>query len=84
MDAQIVLARYRVTIDALEPLDLPAYLGSTLRGAFGQAFRRLACPARGAEPCPIPETCPYELIFRGPGPGEEQGRQIPGVRGLCA
>ncbi len=59
----ITLTRYRVTLDALEPLDLPAYLGSTLRGAFGQAFKRLACPARGIEACPIPEVCPYELIF---------------------
>ena len=63
MDASIALARYRVTLEALEPLNLPAYLGSTLRGAFGQAFKRLACPARGNEACPIPETCPYELIF---------------------
>lgn len=62
-DERVALSRYRVTLEALEPLDLPAYLGSTLRGAFGQAFRRLACPARGDEPCPIPETCPYELIF---------------------
>lgn len=60
---RLTLSRYRVTLEALEPLDLPAYLGSTLRGAFGQAFRRLACPARGEEPCPVPETCPYELIF---------------------
>lgn len=63
MDASIALARYRVTLEALEPLNLPAYLGSTLRGAFGQAFRRLACPSRGDGACPVPETCPYELIF---------------------
>lgn len=63
MEAQIALTRYRVTLEPLEPLYLPAYLGSTLRGAFGQAFKRLACPARGNEACPIPETCPFELIF---------------------
>ena len=63
VNTSIALTRYRVTLEALEPLDLPAYLGSTLRGAFGQAFRRLACPARNGEDCPIPETCPYELIF---------------------
>jgi CRISPR-associated endoribonuclease Cas6 len=57
------LARYRVTLRALEPLDLPAYLGSTLRGAFGRAFRALCCPARAGESCPIPTTCPYHLIF---------------------
>jgi CRISPR-associated protein Cas5t len=52
------LARYRVTLEALEPLDLPAYLGSTLRGAFGHAFRKLCCPGRADEPCPIPTSCP--------------------------
>lgn len=57
------LARYRVVFDARESLDLPAYLGSTLRGAFGRAFRQLCCPARGDEPCPIPAGCPYHLVF---------------------
>ncbi len=56
-------ARYRVVFEALEPLDLPGYLGSTLRGAFGHAFRAVACPApRGAD-CPVPTQCPYHLIF---------------------
>jgi hypothetical protein len=61
--ARVALTRYRVVVEALELLVLPVYLGSTLRGAFGHAFRRLACPARAAEPCPIPETCPYHLVF---------------------
>ncbi len=59
----LALARYRVTFEAVEPLDLPAYLGSTLRGAFGRAFRQLCCPARPGEPCPIPAMCPYHLMF---------------------
>jgi hypothetical protein len=65
-------ARYRVVFEAVEPLDLPAYLGSTLRGAFGHAFRAVACPApRGLE-CPIPAQCPYHLIFEtSPPPGAE-------------
>ena len=53
-------------------LDLPAYLGSTLRGAFGHVFRAMACPGRFDQPCPIPETCPYHLIFEtSPPPGSE-------------
>src|SRR2546428_2057519 len=60
----LTLARYRVALQALEPLALPAYLGSTLRGAFGHVFRRLCCPARPDEPCPIPQTCPYHLVFQ--------------------
>jgi len=54
---------YRVTFTAAQRLDLPEYLGSTLRGAFGRAFRALACPSQIGEPCPIPSQCPYHLIF---------------------
>jgi hypothetical protein len=64
------LTRYRVTVEALEPLALPAYLGSTLRGAFGHAFRTLACPAPRASACPVPASCPYHLVFEtAPPPG---------------
>jgi hypothetical protein len=69
VSTSLAVARYRVTLEALEPLDLPAYLGSTLRGAFGRAFRRLCCLGRDGEPCPAPTSCPYHLIFEtGPPP----------------
>jgi hypothetical protein len=65
-------ARYRVTFEALEPLDLPGYLGSTLRGAFGHAFRAVACPVPRGTDCPIPSQCPYHLIFEtSPPPGSD-------------
>src|SRR2546430_1927274 len=65
-------ARYRVVFQAVEALDLPGYLGSTLRGAFGHAFRAVACPSRINEPCPVPAQCPYHLIFEtSPPPGSE-------------
>lgn len=51
--ARLCLSRYRVTLSALEALDLPAYLGSTLRGAFGHAFRRVACLAPLGWPMPL-------------------------------
>lgn len=66
MDAdpkELSCARYRVVFEALEPLDLPGYLGSTLRGAFGHAFRAVACPAPRSADCPVPTQCPYHLIF---------------------
>jgi hypothetical protein len=65
-------ACYRVTFTAGERLDLPEYLGSTLRGAFGRAFRTLACPARFDEPCPIPAQCPYHLIFESSPPPDSE------------
>jgi hypothetical protein len=63
MEEQIVLSRYQVTLEARDELILPDYWGSTLRGGFGHVFRRIACPARRDEPCPIPHQCPYHLIF---------------------
>jgi len=64
------LSLYKVTFVARASLDLPAYLGSTLRGAFGHVFRAMACPGRFDEPCPIPQSCPYHLIFEtSPPPG---------------
>ncbi len=64
--------RYRVTFEAMETLDLPSYLGSTLRGAFGHAFRAVACPAPRGLDCPVPARCPYHLIFEtSPPPGSE-------------
>jgi len=63
VNGQLALARYRVTLEALDRLDLPEYLGSTLRGAFGHAFRRLCCLGRDGERCPVPQSCPYHLVF---------------------
>jgi hypothetical protein len=57
------LACYRVTFEAMEPLALPEYLGSTLRGAFGDAFRKLCCPAPREEACPISAACAYHLVL---------------------
>ncbi len=70
MVASLSLARYRVIFQARQNLDLPEYLGSTLRGAFGHAFRSIACPATDGRGCPVPSTCPYHLIFEtSPPPG---------------
>jgi hypothetical protein len=60
---ELALAQYRVVLEALEPLELPSYLGSTLRGAFGRAFRRLCCIGGDGDPCPEPSSCPYHLVF---------------------
>ncbi len=57
------LARYRIGLEAIEALDLPSYLGSTLRGAFGHVFRRIACLAPQGGQCPAPEACPYHQVF---------------------
>lgn len=47
-------------------LDLPKYYGSTLRGAFGHAFKRIACvdmKKLSCHGCEIEQLCPYAYIF---------------------
>jgi CRISPR-associated endoribonuclease Cas6 len=49
--------------------------GNMLRGAFGNAFRRLCCipQCRDARSCPLAESCPYKQIFEpSPPPGAER------------
>jgi hypothetical protein len=66
----LAASRYRVSFIAKEALDLPSYLGSTLRGAFGHAFRAISCPAPHGGPCPVFNQCPYHQIFEtSPPPG---------------
>lgn len=64
------IARYRFTAIARQPLKLPDYAGSLLRGQFGAALRNLACMTR--QPtcggCPLIQTCPYTRIFEAPPP----------------
>ncbi len=56
----------KITLLAQELAALPPYKGSTIRGAFGHAFRRVACPFRACPPCLLPKTCPYNYVFETP------------------
>jgi hypothetical protein len=65
LPANFTLSHYRLTLEALDPLELPPFKGSALRGGFGHTFKRLAC----AEPWPCGEhcrrgnACAYGYIF---------------------
>lgn len=61
----IPLARYRLEFTVETPLHLPAYAGSTLRGAFGGALRAASCMTRQktCDGCPLLATCPYAVVF---------------------
>ncbi len=61
-------ASYRFLLKPLEPIYLPPNAGSTLRGAFGAAFKRTACFQRSRPPdscdgCSVAHQCPYGYIF---------------------
>ncbi|MDP2811902.1 MAG: CRISPR system precrRNA processing endoribonuclease RAMP protein Cas6 [Rhodocyclaceae bacterium] len=77
MTPALPLARYRLEFVVETPLYLPAYAGSTLRGAFGGALRATACMTqrKTCEPCPLLRTCPYAAIFETPPPAEDHALQ---------
>lgn len=57
-------------------MELPPFYGSTLRGAFGGAFKRIACANPGLESChkcDLEQACPYAYIFEtSPPPGTDR------------
>jgi len=59
------LARYNFVLTALDPLSLPLYKGSTLRGVFGHAFKRIVCAQQKQEctECLLRMDCPYASVF---------------------
>lgn len=63
----LLLAGYRFHLQASEPIQLPAYAATTLRGGFGYAFKSMVCfqPDRRAcqEGCRLAGACPYGYIF---------------------
>ncbi|MEW6215942.1 MAG: CRISPR system precrRNA processing endoribonuclease RAMP protein Cas6, partial [Nitrospirota bacterium] len=61
---------FRLT--AKEPIILPAYKGSTVRGGFGYAFRRVVCAIKNKEcsDCILKEKCVYSYVFETPPPSD--------------
>ncbi|SDZ79096.1 Uncharacterized conserved protein [Thiothrix caldifontis] len=62
------IARYRLTLRALTPIQFPAYAGSTWRGAFGHALRRTVCITREPDcrQCLLWRSCVYSQVFETP------------------
>ena len=57
--------KYEFTIEASEPLALPDYKGSTFRGAFGNAFKRVVCALKrnDCRECLLKTRCVYVYVF---------------------
>lgn len=68
------IARYQLTFQITEPILLPEYAGSTLRGAFGRSLRKITCMTKQADckGCPLYRTCPYTNIFETPAPTQHE------------
>ncbi len=59
------VARYRFSLTSVSRIELNAFVGSTLRDAFGGVFRRLVCVthAPSCEGCLLHNQCAYGYIF---------------------
>jgi len=68
--AQMKVGRFALTLRAADPIVLPTYKGSTLRGGFGNAFKRVVCALKDREcaDCMLRERCVYAYVFETPPP----------------
>jgi hypothetical protein len=65
------LLRTRVTLRLLDDTHLPMFKGALLRGGFGYAFQRAACPQTcwgRSHVCLTRTLCPYRWVFETPHP----------------
>ncbi len=63
-------AQFQFLLKSLGSIRLPLYKGSTLRGAFGHAFKRVVCVdrAKSCGSCLLKGKCVYSYVFETPPP----------------
>ncbi|MBU2054649.1 MAG: CRISPR system precrRNA processing endoribonuclease RAMP protein Cas6 [Proteobacteria bacterium] len=80
--AQMKVGKFELSIQAIDPIILPPYKGSTLRGGFGNAFKKVVCALKEKEctVCILKEKCIYSYVFETPPPaGARVMRKYPSV-----
>lgn len=80
--AQMKVGKFELSIQAKDPIILPPYKGSTLRGGFGNAFKKIICALKEKDcpDCILKEQCVYSYIFETPPPaGAKVMRKYPAV-----
>ena len=63
--ASFTLSIFQFNLSPLEEIHLPLYKGSTFRGGFGHAFKRVVCiqKRRECSDCMVKSTCVYSYVF---------------------
>lgn len=63
-------AKFSFFLKALGNTFLPPYKGSTLRGAFGNTFKKVVCVIRerACKSCLLKNRCVYSYVFETPPP----------------
>jgi hypothetical protein len=71
---KLKIAKYRFVLEPTEPMRLPTYKGATLRGGFGQVFKRMACvqPGSRCDTCQQSSRCAYRYVFETPAPPDSE------------
>lgn len=66
------LAQFKFFLIVQDRIRLPAYKGSTFRGGFGHAFKKIVCVSREkiCESCMLKQKCAYSYIFETPPPSD--------------
>ena len=64
------VCKFQLHIDPRQPIILPPYKGATLRGGFGNAFKKVVCTLKTREcaDCILKEQCVYSYVFETPPP----------------
>lgn len=67
-------AQFHFCLKAIDRLNLPEYKGSTLRGGFGYAFKKVVCALRSKEcsACLLKEKCIYSYVFETAPPADSR------------
>ena len=77
----MLLGRYQFTCRFIEDALLPPYKGSTFRGAFGNALKKVVCAVRekNCSRCLLAARCVYARAFENvtPAPGEASRQVAP-------
>jgi CRISPR-associated endoribonuclease Cas6 len=62
--------QFEFVLRAEDSIHLPSYKGSTLRGGFGHAFKKVVCVNRQrvCETCLLKDKCVYSYVFETPPP----------------
>ena len=60
------------SLEAKDVIVLPSYKGSTFRGGFGNAFRKIVCALKKSDcaDCILKEKCVYSYVFETPPPSD--------------
>ena len=68
MNLIIPFQKFQFVIEPKERIILPPYKGSTFRGGFGSAFKKVVCICRKTEcdTCILKEKCIYSYVFETP------------------